>query len=180
MPLQSACIHLLHSERMERGVRRVVRVLHWTSASGTLRSHVGHHAEWGAFRHGDQCDVSRRLDHHAVARGHGHDDNVQFDAVDLAAQNDVHNWTPSMPLHMRYCTEDEEVWFQMQSVQTIGCLHQEPPMWKRSIWVDSITMAVRCQPSRRVSCGFCQWNRVHLNSQSMPLSLNVRTGSTWT
>ena len=32
--------------------------------------------------------------------------------LDLAAQNDVHNWTPSMPLHMRYCTEDEEVWFQ--------------------------------------------------------------------
>ena len=32
--------------------------------------------------------------------------------LDVAAQNDVHNWTPAMPLHMRYCTEDEEVWFQ--------------------------------------------------------------------
>ena len=29
--------------------------------------------------------------------------------LEAAAANDVHAWVPSVPLHMRYCTEDEEV-----------------------------------------------------------------------
>ena len=109
----------LHSERMERGVRRVVRVLRG-HLPGTLRSHVGHHAEWGAFRHGDQCDVSRRLTTMLLPGVMDTMTTSNSMLLDLAAQNDVHNWTPSMPLHMRYCTEDEEGVVPTQSAQTIG------------------------------------------------------------
>ncbi|MBI49111.1 MAG: hypothetical protein CL850_02320 [Crocinitomicaceae bacterium] len=29
-----------------------------------------------------------------------------------ASDNDVYNWVPTMPVHMRYCTQDEEVFYQ--------------------------------------------------------------------
>ncbi|MGY8941974.1 MAG: alpha/beta hydrolase family protein, partial [Flavobacteriales bacterium] len=32
--------------------------------------------------------------------------------MQLAAENDVHQWVPEMPVHMMYCTEDEEVFYQ--------------------------------------------------------------------
>ena len=86
--------------------------------------------------------------------------------LDLAAQNDVHNWTPAMPLHMRYCTDDERCGSKMQSVPTNGCLQRALPMWRRSIWVDSITMAVRCRRSQQVFSGLCHWNRAHPTSRS--------------
>lgn len=32
--------------------------------------------------------------------------------MQLAAENDVYQWVPEMPVHMMYCTEDEEVFYQ--------------------------------------------------------------------
>ena len=34
------------------------------------------------------------------------------DLLEAAMDNDVHAWTPSFPVHMRYCTEDEEVLYE--------------------------------------------------------------------
>ena len=32
--------------------------------------------------------------------------------LEAAVDNDVHTWVPSFPVHMRYCTEDEEVLYE--------------------------------------------------------------------
>ena len=75
--------------------------------------------------------------------------------LDVAAQNDVHNWTPAMPLHMRYCTEDEEVWFQ-NAVSAFDWMSASgAPDVEAFNPGDSITMVVRCRPSQQVFCGFC-------------------------
>ena len=73
----------------------------------TLRHLAGRFAGWRTFAI-HQRHLSGRLDGDVAAWGDG-DHGRRGLALEAAAANDVHAWVPSVPLHMRYCTEDEEV-----------------------------------------------------------------------